>query len=74
MFTKLARGSVGIIAGIFFIAYVCLLFPALVYMPILGLLAAGNGGGTCGNQKGPYPTALRQARSMALPRALFDHS
>jgi len=39
MFTKLARGSVGIVAGIFFITYVCLLFPALVYMPILGLLA-----------------------------------
>jgi|GEM_PF-4289316 len=39
MLTKLARGSVGIVAGIFFIAYVCLLFPAFVYMPILGLLA-----------------------------------
>ncbi|HEY4832258.1 MAG TPA: hypothetical protein VIH61_06845 [Waddliaceae bacterium] len=39
MLAKLGRGTVGIVAGIFFIAYVCLLFPALVYMPISGLLA-----------------------------------
>ena len=39
MLAKLGRSTVTIVAGIFFITYVCLLFPALVYMPILGLLA-----------------------------------
>ena len=39
MFVKVKHGIVSLIAGIFFIAYVCLLIPAFVYMPILGLLA-----------------------------------
>jgi hypothetical protein len=39
MFAKLARGTVAVVSGIFFIAYICLLLPALVYMPIVGALA-----------------------------------
>ena len=39
MFAKLACGTIAVVSGIFFIAYVCLLLPALVYMPIVGAVA-----------------------------------
>ena len=39
MLAKLAHGTVAAVSGIFFIAYICLLLPALVYMPIVGALA-----------------------------------
>ncbi len=46
MLARLARGTVAAVSGIFFIAYTCLLLPALVYMPIVGALSFTNDGMT----------------------------
>jgi len=42
MLAKLMHGAVFILASVFFIIYVCLLFPALVYMPVAGTLIFTN--------------------------------